>query len=375
MATKSKAKTGSVVVFERNQLLSLRWSWRGKRYQFSPKLHADVIGQAAAEMKARQIEIDMATGQFDPTLAKYKGELVQGTKPMTGQTLLTEFAESKAKLVSAKTLEKYEHVGKKLAKFSRTKLASDYTKRTTVLFRDHLLTQVAPISAAEYFTVINAAWEWGIARGWLQSNPWTAMISAFRVPPIESPQPFTLEEIQAIIKTMNDSRSYRYYTPLIRFLFGTGCRTGEAIGLRWGVVKENISQIWIGESYKRGSDRGATKMHKARTIYPSEKIQKLLLKIRPEQYDESTLVFPAPKTGNYINDNNLSKRIWTRTLQQAGIPHRKFYNTRSTFISHALASGASPAKVAEIVGDRVETIYRHYVGNSDGSKTLPDIGI
>ncbi|MGD1899820.1 MAG: tyrosine recombinase XerC [Phormidesmis sp.] len=276
MATKSKAKAGSVVVFERNQLLSLRWSWRGKRYQFSPKLRADVIGQAAAEMKARQIEIDMATGQFDPTLAKYKGEMVQGARPMTGQTLLTEFAEAKAKLVAAKTLEKYEHVGKKLARFSRTKLVSDYTERTTILFRDYLLTEVAPISAAEYFSVINAAWEWGISRGWFQSNPWTAMISAFKVPPTESPQPFTVDEIQAIIKAMDESRFYRYYTPLMRFLFGTGCRTGEAIGLRWGVVQKNISQIWIEESYKRGSDRGATKMHKARTIYPSKKITKSL---------------------------------------------------------------------------------------------------
>lgn len=203
---------------------------------------------------------------------------------MTGQTLMTEFAESKAKLVAAKTLEKYGHVGKRLAKFSRTKLVSDYTERTTILFRDYLLTQIAPISAAEYFSVINAAWEWGISRGWLQSNPWTAMISAFKVQPTESPQPFTVEEIQAIIKTMDESRSYRYYTPLIRFLFGTGCRTGEAIGLRWGVIQEDLSQIWIGESYTRGSDspkerqsqRGATKMHKARTIYPSKKNTKSL---------------------------------------------------------------------------------------------------
>ena len=239
MATKSKAKTGSVVVFERNQRLSLRWSWQGKRYQFSPKLQADVIGQAAAGMKARQIEIDMATGQFDPTLAKYKGEIVQGVRPITGQSLLTEFSASKAKLVAAKTLEKYEHVGKKLAKFSRTKLVSDYTERTTVLFRDYLLTQIAPISAAEYFSVINAAWEWGISKGWLQSNPWPTMISAFKVPPTESPQPFTAQEMQAIIKEMDESRSYRYYTPLVRFLFGTGCRTGEAIGLRWGVIQEN----------------------------------------------------------------------------------------------------------------------------------------
>ena len=99
-------------------------------------------------MKARQIEIDMATGQFAPTLAKYKGELVQGARPMTDQTLLTEFAEGKAKLVAAKMLEKYEHVGKKLAQFSRAKLVSDYTERTTILFRDHLLTQVAPIHPA-----------------------------------------------------------------------------------------------------------------------------------------------------------------------------------------------------------------------------------
>ncbi|MEM7796363.1 MAG: hypothetical protein AAF579_18165 [Cyanobacteria bacterium P01_C01_bin.118] len=46
------------------------------------------------------------------------------------------------------------------------------------------------------------------------------MISAFKVPPIESPQPFTLDEIRAIIGTMDESRAYRYYTPLIRFLFG-----------------------------------------------------------------------------------------------------------------------------------------------------------
>ena len=60
---------------------------------------------------------------------------------MMGQTLLMEFAESKAKLVAAKRLEKYEHVGKKLAKLSQTKLVFDYTERTTILFRDHLLTR------------------------------------------------------------------------------------------------------------------------------------------------------------------------------------------------------------------------------------------
>lgn len=358
MAVRSKAKAGTVVILERNGRLSLRWSWQGKRYQFSLGLVDESIGRAAAEMKARQIEMDMTTGHFDPSLVKYKSDTVRASRELTGHLLLAEFAKSKSKLVAAKTLEKYQHVEKKLAKFASTKLAADYTERTTILFRDYLLTQISPISAAEYFSVINAAWEWGIAAGLLKENPWKTMISAFKVPPIESPQPFTLDEIRAIIDTMDESRAYRYYTPLIRFLFGTGCRTGEALGLRWGVIADDISQVWIGESYKRDSVRGATKMHKARTIYPSPKMQSLLLDIRPNHYDQTTLVFPAPRTGGYINDNNLSKRVWTRTLQRAGVPHRKLYNTRSTFISHALASGATPAKVAEIVGDRVETIYQ-----------------
>lgn len=353
---RTKAKAGTVVILERNERLTLRWSWHGKRYQFGLGLMDESVGRAAAEIKARQIEIDMATGQFDPSLVKYKGDSLRASRELTAERLLAEFAKSKSKLVASKTLEKYQHVEKKLAKFSGSKLAADYTEQTTILFRDHLLTQIAPISAAEYFSVINAAWEWGITSGLLTENPWTTMISAFKVPPVESPQPFTLEEIRAIISTIDQSRAYQYYAPLIRFLFGTGCRTGEAIGLRWGVIQNDLSRIWIGESYKRGSDRGATKMHKARTIYPSSSIKSLLSDIRPARYDEATLVFPSPRSGSYINDNNLSKRVWTQTLKRAGIPHRKLYNTRSTFISHALAGGTSPAKVAEIVGDRKSVV-------------------
>ena len=60
---------------------------------------------------------------------------------MMGQTRLMEFAESKANLVTAKTLEKYKHVGTRLDKVPRTKLVPDYTERTTILFREHLLIQ------------------------------------------------------------------------------------------------------------------------------------------------------------------------------------------------------------------------------------------
>ena len=100
MAVRSKAKAGTVVILERNGRLSLRWSWQGKRYQFSLGLVDESIGRAAAEMKARQIEMDMGTGHFDPSLMKYKSDTAKASRELTGQSLLEEFAKSK--LVAAK---------------------------------------------------------------------------------------------------------------------------------------------------------------------------------------------------------------------------------------------------------------------------------
>lgn len=42
------------------------------------------------------------------------------------------------------------------------------------------------------------------------------------------------------------------------------------------------------------------------------------------------------------------------------VRHRKFYRTRSTFISHALQSDVHPIDVAAFVGDSVAVIYRYY---------------
>lgn len=61
------------MILERQERLSLRWSLHGKRYQFSVNQDDD-IGRAVAKEKAKQIQLDILTGQFDPTLAKYKGD-------------------------------------------------------------------------------------------------------------------------------------------------------------------------------------------------------------------------------------------------------------------------------------------------------------
>ena len=52
--------------------LRLAWSWEGKRFWVYLGLPDSIVNCKAACIKARTIELDMTSGNFDPSLAKYK---------------------------------------------------------------------------------------------------------------------------------------------------------------------------------------------------------------------------------------------------------------------------------------------------------------
>jgi integrase len=83
------------------------------------------------------------------------------------------------------------------------------------------------------------------------------------------------------------------------------------------------------------------------------------------------LVFPAPRSGSYLDDHNFSQKVWRKVLVKVEVRHRKFYRTRSTFISHALQSGIHPIEVAAFVGDNVAAIYRYYAGSITELNNIP----
>ncbi|UBF28861.1 DUF3596 domain-containing protein [Kovacikia minuta CCNUW1] len=71
-----KASKGSVQVTESHGRLQLRFRVQGisKRFNLSMGLPDNPTNRKAAEQRARQIELDVASGNFDPTLKKYKPE-------------------------------------------------------------------------------------------------------------------------------------------------------------------------------------------------------------------------------------------------------------------------------------------------------------
>jgi integrase len=67
-----KASKGTVQILNSNGRLQLRFRAASKRHYISLGLADTAPNRKLAEMKAREIELDMLSGHFDQTLAKYK---------------------------------------------------------------------------------------------------------------------------------------------------------------------------------------------------------------------------------------------------------------------------------------------------------------
>jgi integrase len=162
---------------------------------------------------------------------------------------------------------------------------------------------------------VNASWVWGIKQGIVTSNPWVEVIK-IKVPPQQRPRPFTSEEIAAIIAGFKGNRYYNYYSSFVTFLFATGCRTGEAVGLQWGHLSEGFTKVWIGESVSRGK-RKSTKTNKAREFKLPSSLVTLLLNRKPVGAKPTDLVFPA-LNGGPIDASNYRNRAWVAVLKAVG---------------------------------------------------------
>ena len=67
-----KTLKGTVAIEKNDNRLRLRWSCESKRYCLSLGFSYTDVNLKVAEQKARQIELDILSGNFDPTLNKYR---------------------------------------------------------------------------------------------------------------------------------------------------------------------------------------------------------------------------------------------------------------------------------------------------------------
>lgn len=343
----------------------------GSQRYISTRLEATPDNLKKAQVRAWEIEEDLRLGKFDSTLVKYQFKpqltLVQPkqTEPDLGH-LWQKYLEYKKPQLALTTYQRdYQ------TRFSNwvAKLPTrDLTK--AALIRDYLLQNTSPASAKRLLWLFSACCQWAVKSGMIQKNPFAGMateIKAQKYNP-EAINPFRLEEREAIFIAFQEHPRYNNYYPFVRFLFLTGCRTGEAIALRWKDINKDCSRITFAESYStRLHLRKTTKTGKSRIFPCNPVLQALLCSIRPDQPDPEALVFTTLR-GKYINTDDFRKKIWKpiiNSLVEAGKVqcYRSTYDTRHTFISMALEAGLTVNQVAKLAGNTPQVILQHYAGN------------
>jgi integrase len=246
--------------------------------------------------------------------------------------------------------------------------AHQVNEATAANFAATLQEAVSNRTAREYLWLLRGCWDWAKGRYHVaEDNPWAPQVQRIKPNPQQRVKPFTAAEVTAIIGAFRSSQHYSHYADFVYFLFGVGCRFGEAAGLRWSHVADDFQTVWIGESVSRGH-RKSTKTGKARTVVLSPMVAKMLgdraasLKANysplnlPKPED---LVFPSPK-GLPIDDHNFRNRAWKTILEQCRIEYRKPYAVRHSAISHALSNGANPMDLAEQTGHDKRVLLSTY---------------
>lgn len=381
MNNSERLPKGSVKVepFQGRLRLRLPRQLYGGKQKYLTLGMADTLeNRKAADIKARQIELDIISGNFDPTLTKYKPQkhltLVEENEKPRAKNLLELWdvytAYRKPQIAETTLRIQYAAVRSHIGRLP-TKELSDAIK-----IRDSLLATLSKDAARRTLTQLSACCEWACDDGLIHSNPFQGMAKKVKVVKDETEHidPFTLEEREAIISAFEQHPVYSYYAAFVKFLFMTGCRTGEAIGLKWKHINPDCSKIHFCESVSTQLKiRKDCKTHKSRRFPCNPALQTLLRSIKPENSDPESLVFPS-KRGGEISAKTFIENAWKgRSSRGDGIVmelakqgkisrYRTQYNTRSTFITLCLESGITVVQVAKWVGNSPETIMKHYAG-------------
>jgi integrase len=370
---------------KRGNSLLIRFSHDAKPYSFSLPNSNSPVGIAVAQGKIAQIEKDIAYGNFDTTLLKYKPRK-SGKNPteITAVELFGKYIDYRQKegLLSHSSIVRLEAIASKLKQLLGDKLAEKVNESTAKDAIARWSESASTKSIKTYLGYLKLCWEW--AKGKYHTadlNPWVECLDQARSRGNEGQsrqrvKPFTIAELQAIIAGFKSHSSYSHYTEFVIFLASTACRPGEAVGLRWKHLDLDLDSTtaWIGESISRGhQNKKGTKTGKSRIVQLSPTVRSMLVdrfdRLSPQPDD---LVFPSPKDLS-IDDHNFCTRAWKKILESCQIEYRSPYKIRHSAISHALSNGANFIALAEQTGHDKRVLLNTYAHAINRESLFVDI--
>lgn len=374
-----KNTKGTVTIINANGRIRLRWRFKAIRHSISLGEYTK-SNLIQARIIALKIEQDILLNNFDKTLNSYSEN--KSNKSQVQKSIVELFEEwvKDYKQMDCEIHTNYNSTRNMLRKWGKiteenitNKLNKEKVCNTTYNRRLRIL---------KNFSL------WLINRK-IWTNSYLDEVNPKKVKKTTEPKrsPFTNEEIGSILKAFKDDTftpnksayKHSHYYPFIYFLFKTGVRNAEAIGLRVSSINLETNQIQIYEAFARslkGSSynkriRKETKNGKERILPLTPDLREVLWPIIQNKNNDD-LVFQSPK-GKSIDDHNFQTRVFKKVQQGLGIQERVLYACRHTFGSRCIDSGISPVMTAFLMGNSPEVALKNYTHQVQIPKELPNI--
>jgi len=346
--------------------ITIRFTYQGERYQLSGLgSWSSKAAVTKANAIAHQIYLDCLAGRFSGNVQAYLGEQIKVPK----HRKKLSFLELWDLWVDSLNLEPH-------TKANHYAMVRNYLITSNDLVNDFVELK-ATLAASTWNlrkSYLTSCYKWGVNEGYLElPNPFEKLKSSNKKSEHEI-NPFTKEEVKRILDYAREH--HLHYYPFLTFLFTTGCRTGEAIGLKWKHVNLENKTITIAESLSKVENRRVQKETKTGSTVVLPMNNSLADLIGSEWFDArstapNSYVFVSP-TGVAINPDNFRKRIWKPMLEKLGINYRPLYQTRHTVLSH-IATEHGLLAAAKVAGHTDATMVTRHYARFTGVVSLPEI--
>lgn len=361
-----------------NGSIQLKFSVGGKRYSFNPipgGQYHDKKDLAAAKAIATWIQLGILAGVFDPTLNRYRCVVAtpqeqsqKESRTRQAKTVLEVWDAwvDTLELPAATKADHYEMIRRMLVKANPS--ISDIGWLTSA--------ELAPSTYNKRLSYVKKCFDWAVKQGLTDINHYTN-VKTRKQGNTRPVKPFSDAEIQAILTGFEESAPH--YVPFVKFLFLTGVRISEAIGLRWChvdfdkntvIIHESLSKDRTGDGYRR--IRKERKTGSVTHLTMNTALRDLLISLRTQEASGESLVFTTLR-GKTIDSGNFREDYWVKVLNKKGIEYRKPHNTRHTLASHALEQGIPITGVAYLLGHADTRMVMRTYGHMVNRPELPQI--
>lgn len=364
MEKTKRAPKGEASIVVRSGRLRLRIPGNclldGKKHEIALDMADTSAGRTVAAQILANLQLDIYQGQIDLTLDKYRR--AQMVTEVTTFSLWTQYVEYKKPTIKLSTLDYYERtIGSKMAQIPHS-----IDKALDV--RDWLLKKTTPSVTARCLNHLSSAVAWGIRHSVISlvKNPYLGMGQEVKPKTHSSgAEAFTPELKEQILNSFLTSQYYDHYYPLVYFLFLTGCRPSEAIGLRWIDVASDFSAVHFTGSIVRVKWKAVrmdrSKTNRVRSFPVNSELKDLLEACAKSDKDLDRLIFPSIGDPSIpINYENFYDRAWKKIVNPIVKRKTTPYSCRDTFITEQIAAGFPIAVIAKWVDNSPRMISERY---------------